>query len=65
MPSSVVAAMQYNAATSTLRIIYVSGDVYDYKNVPEKVYNEMKAYTSKGTFLNKRIKPNYDFEKIG
>ena len=65
MPSSVVAAMQYNAATSTLRIIYVSGDVYDYKNVPEKVYNEMKAYASKGTFLNKRIKPNYDFEKIG
>jgi hypothetical protein len=64
MPSSVVAAMQYNAATSTLRIIYVSGDVYDYKNVPEKVYKEMKAYTSKGTFLNKRIKGNYDFEKI-
>ncbi|MDB4902038.1 MAG: ATPase protein [Mucilaginibacter sp.] len=65
MPSSVVAAMQYNAATSILRIIYVSGDVYDYKNVPEKVYKEMKAYTSKGTFLNKRIKGNYDFEKIG
>jgi hypothetical protein len=64
MPSSVVAAMQYNAATSTLRIIYVSGDVYDYKNVPKKVYEEMKAFTSKGTFLNKRIKGNYDFEKV-
>jgi hypothetical protein len=65
MPSSVVAAMQYNVETSTLRIIYVSGDVYDYKNVPEKVYKEMKAYTSKGTFLNKKIKGNYDFEKVG
>ncbi|HEY2583012.1 MAG TPA: KTSC domain-containing protein [Mucilaginibacter sp.] len=64
MPSSVVAAMKYNADTSTLRIIYVSGDVYDYKNVPEKVYEEMKAYTSKGTYLNKKIKGNFDFEKI-
>ena len=64
MPSSVVAAMQYNSVTSTLRIIYVSGDVYDYKNVPEEVYREMKAYSSKGTYLNKKIKGKYNFEKI-
>ncbi|HEY4326094.1 MAG TPA: KTSC domain-containing protein [Mucilaginibacter sp.] len=64
MPSSVVAAMKYNADTSILRIIYVSGDIYDYKNVPEKVYEEMRAYTSKGTYLNKKIKGNFDFEKI-
>jgi hypothetical protein len=64
VPSSVVAAMQYNSVTSTLRIIYVSGDVYDYKNVPEEVYREMKAYSSKGTYLNKKIKGKYNFEKI-
>jgi hypothetical protein len=38
--------------------------VYDYKNVPEDVYNEMKSYTSKGTYLNKKIKGRFDFEKI-
>lgn len=64
MPSSVVAAITYDALTSTLRVIYVSGRVYDYKDVPEKVYMEMKEAFSKGEFLNKQIKPHYEFEKI-
>lgn len=64
MPSSVVATIKYDTNTSTLRVIYVSGSVYDYKNVPEKVYKEMKEAFSKGEFLNKQIKPNYTFEKI-
>jgi len=64
MPSSVVAAIRYDAVTSTLRVIYVSGSVYDYKHVPEKVYNEMRTASSKGEFLNKHIKPSYEFEKI-
>ena len=63
MPSSVVAAIRYDITTSTLRIVYVSGSVYDYKDVPEKVYNEMKKSSSKGEFLNKEIKPNYEVEK--
>ena len=64
MPSSVVAATRYNAITSTLSVIYVSGSVYDYKQVPKKVYKKMKIASSKGEFLNKHIKPNYEFEKI-
>jgi hypothetical protein len=64
MPSSVVSAIRYDAATSILRVIYVSGSIYDYKKVPEKIYNEMKTASSKGEFLNKYIKPNYEFEKI-
>jgi hypothetical protein len=64
MPSSVVAAIRYDVPSSTLRVIYVSGAVYDYKKVPEKIYNEMKTASSKGEYLNKQIKPNYKFEKV-
>ena len=64
MPSSVVASIQYDASTSTLRVMYVSGVVYDYKNVPEEVYAAMKIAFSKGTFLNQHIKGNYAYEKI-
>ena len=64
MPSSVVAAMKYNTATATLRIIFRSGMVYDYKNVPEKVFKAMKNAASKGIFLNTKIKGRYAFEKI-
>jgi len=64
MPSSVVSAIRYNPETSTLRIIFVSGMVYDYKEVPEEVYEAMKSSGSKGTYLNLHIKGRYEFEKI-
>ena len=64
MPSSVVAAMKYDADASRLRIIFVSGKVYDYQNVPEYVYDAMKAAGSKGTFLNTEIKGKYEFEEV-
>lgn len=64
MPSSVVSKMQYDPESEVLRIVYVSGMVYDYKNVPPEVYEAMKASGSKGTFLNRHIKTNYEFEKV-
>lgn len=64
MPSSVISFIRYDAENEILRIGYVSGTIYDYKKVPEKVYLNMKAATSKGTFLNKHIKGKYEFEKI-
>ena len=42
--------MQYDAQTHTLRIMYVSGIVYDYKDVPADVYEAMKISGSKGIF---------------
>jgi len=64
MPSSVVSAVIYNNASSTMRVIFVSGAIYDYKNVPKKIYHAMKTSDSKGTYLNQHIKGNYEFEKI-
>lgn len=64
MPSSVISAIRYNSDTATLRIIFVSGMVYDYKNVPEDIYKEMKSSESKGAYLNLHIKGYYTFEKI-
>ena len=56
--------MQYNEASATLRIVFVSGMVYDYRNVPEDVYRAMKSASSKGTFLNRFIKGRYPFKKV-
>ena len=65
MPSTVIASMTYDPPTSALRITFTSGLVYLYKNVPEEVYNAMKASTAKGSFLNQHVKGKYQFEKIG
>lgn len=56
--------MHYDKDTATLRIIFVSGLIYDYKNVPEEVYQAMKTSGSKGTYLNKHIKGHYEYEKV-
>ena len=64
MPSTVVSSFQYFPETSILRVIFVSGMVYDYLKVPEKIYQEMKGSSSKGTFLNEHIKKLYEFRKV-
>lgn len=64
MPSSVVAAMKYDNHAHKLRIVFVSGKVYDYQNVPKDVYDAMKAAGSKGTFLNTEIKGKYRFVEV-
>lgn len=64
MPSSVVTNFSYDNTRSTLRVFFVSGSVYDYFRVPEKVYKEMKRSDSKGTFLNTVIKRSYRYKKI-
>lgn len=64
MPSSVVASMSYIAESSTLRITYVSGKIYDYKDVPRYIYEAMKASGSKGRYLNEFIKGHYTYKKV-
>lgn len=64
MPSSVISRFFYITDSSTLRVVFVSGMIYDYLKVPESVYLEMKASFSKGTYLNEKIKGNYEFQKI-
>lgn len=64
MPSSVIAAIHYDVETSTLRIIYVSGSIYDYKNVPEEIYIALKTSRLKGVYLNQYIKDRFTFERV-
>ena len=56
--------MNYDADTHTLRVYYVSGNVYDYLHVPVKVYEQMKQASSKGAFLNRVIKTRFGFKKL-
>jgi hypothetical protein len=56
--------MSYDARDHRLRIVYVSGNVYDYFDVPAKAYEAMKAATSKGEFLNREIKGHYSFQRV-
>ena len=64
MPSTVVSGIKYDSTKQVLRVYFVIGLVYDYKNVPPHVYQAMIKAFSKGTYLNRYIKGQYDFEKV-
>ncbi|WP_027376402.1 KTSC domain-containing protein [Kaistella palustris] len=63
MPSTVIKKYSYEPEREILRIIYQSGAVYDYYNVPLEVFEAFRTAFSKGVFLNQKIKPFYSFEK--
>jgi hypothetical protein len=42
-----------------LRIVYSSGKIYDYLNVPEELFKEMLKVESKGSFFWRKIKDKY------
>ena len=64
MPSTVISTMQYNPESSTLKVIFVSGMIYEYQNVPLEKYEAMRISGSKGKFLNKYIKGYQPFKRI-
>jgi hypothetical protein len=64
MPSTVIAGMAYDPENHMLQINYVSGQTYLYKDVPEKIYKELKASRVQGRYLRFFVKDKFEFEKL-
>lgn len=64
MPSSVIGSYYYDPESCELTISYVSGVVYCYTDVPEKVYKEFRSSISKGRYLNFNIKGKFNYKKV-
>ena len=65
MPSSVSASYSYSEEDKVLKVIFLSGLIYDYLDVPLAVYQRMKNSLSKGSFLNREIKGKFPFRRVG
>lgn len=63
MPSAVIKSYHYNAAKRTFEVVYHSGKVYYYLNVPESEYYQFKATMLKGIWFNRHIKGKYAFKE--
>jgi len=58
--SSAISAVDYNPASSTLRIWFVqSGGPYDYYGVPQSIYEGLLRARSAGTYYNDYIRDRY------
>lgn len=63
--SSNLASIGYELENKTLEIEFLNGGIYQYFNVPEKVYTGLMNADSHGKFLNDYVKKaGYHFEKI-
>lgn len=47
-----------------LRIVFTSGDIFDYYNVEKDDFNRFLDAKSKGQFFHKFIKNVYSYEKV-
>jgi len=64
MPSAVIKSYSYDPAQQKMEIVYHSGKVYHYLDVPEKVFKEMRSTMTKGIWFNKHIKGKYAFKEV-
>jgi hypothetical protein len=62
--SSSIAAGGYDARSGTLRLCYIDGDTYDYRNVPSAVFDDFLNAASKGRFVNWHVKPHYSYVRV-
>jgi hypothetical protein len=62
--SSSIVAGGYDDRTGILRLRYIGGDTYDYRNVPNALFGDLLAAPSKGQFVNWHVKPYYPYARV-
>ena len=62
--SSNIEAIGYDQASQELHVRFLSNAEYVYHGVPQEVYDELMAAPSKGSYLNRVIRPSYQHSKI-
>ncbi len=63
MPSSVISAFDYEAEECRLTVLFKSGRVYIYDDVPADVADQFERAVSKGAFFNSRIRGDYRYRE--
>lgn len=59
--STVLRWIEFDAKHSSLRVEFVTGEVYSYPHVPKTVFQALLTARSKGQFFNAHIRDKYRF----
>lgn len=62
--SSNLSKVAYDKIGSNLVVQFKNGGIYSYVDVPEDVFGAFKGADSQGSFLARKIKPQFEVEKI-
>lgn len=61
--SSNIARFTYDEASSVLVVEFLKGGTYNYYDIPQAIFEQMKAASSKGQFLAQNVKGVYRYAK--
>lgn len=65
LESSSLVSITYDPDDELLEVEFRrTGHLYDYFDVPRSVYRALMNADSKGAFLNRMIKPNFDHARV-
>ncbi len=62
--SSNLRSIGYDAETKTLEVAFHSGSIYRYDGVPESIHRGLIQAASKGSYLNRNIRYQYNYKRI-
>lgn len=62
--SSNLSKIGYDALSKTLLVVFNTGSVYEFSNVPEEYFTELMRSPSIGTFFSKNIRRRFKFKKV-
>ena len=63
--SSNIATVGYDEEQQIMEVVFHDGRVYHYLEVPPERALSLLRAESKGRFLNREIKPNFDYRAVG
>ena len=59
-----ISQIGYDTAGHTLRILFSTGNIYEYDEVPEQIFRMFVDAVSKGAFFKSQIKFTYKYKKV-
>lgn len=62
--SSNIESIGYDSRSQTLEIEFLNGTIYQYFDVPERIFEELMGADSHGRYLNANIKGIYRYSKV-
>ena len=60
-----VRSVEFNRATHTLRVAFESGATYDYADVPEHVYDELRHSADRDEYFHANIRDDFASTRVG
>jgi lysyl-tRNA synthetase class 2 len=64
MPSTVIRRFDYHFEEQALDVLFTTGRLYRYHDVPPDVVDAFRAAFSKGRYFNARIRDRYDYTEL-